>query len=76
MKRLITRAEAAAFRMRWAAVNAAERKELRATSPEKKARQLAALMASAQKLGWTKARAQEESLVRERWNRLRKACRA
>jgi hypothetical protein len=61
-----------AFKARWKVVNAAERDELRKTSIEQKFKQLAALMRSAKKLGWTKALAAEEADVRGRWNRLRK----
>ena len=73
MKIHLTKADAAAFKARWAVVNRAERKELRATSVSRKLRQLAALMASVDKLGWTESLAQEESEVRLRWNRLRQA---
>ena len=73
MKAHLTRTEAAAFKTRWAAVNRAERKELRTTTMSQKYRQLAALVASVSKLGWTESLAQEESEVRIRWNRLRKA---
>lgn len=52
-------------------VNAAERAELRATPLDGKLRQLAALMASVQSLGWTEVLAKEEAEVRIRWNRLR-----
>jgi hypothetical protein len=69
----ITKAQARAFRERWQAVNDAEREELRRTSPEVKLRQLEALFAMSQQLGWTAALAAEEAEVRERWNRLRKA---
>ncbi len=73
MKKHLTKAEARAFRTRWETVNAAERTELRATPLEHKLRQLAALMASVEPLGWTKALAAEEAEVRDRWNRLRRA---
>jgi len=73
MKIHLTKAEAVAFKARWAVVNRAERKELRATSVGHKLQQLAALMASVDKLGWTESLSQEESEVRIRWNRLRKA---
>jgi len=72
MKSRITKAEARAFRARWEAVNAAEVDELRATSTTHKARQLASLMASVAKLGWTEALTEEETEVRNRWNRLRR----
>ncbi len=67
----MTKAEARDFRRRWVLVNAAERQELRSTSLELKLRQTAALMASAESLGWTEQLASEESAVRERWNHLR-----
>jgi hypothetical protein len=54
-------------------VNAAERIELLKTPLDHKLRQLAALMASVQSLGWTDALAAEEAKVRARWNRLRAA---
>ena len=73
MKDSITRNEAAAFKARWAAVNAAEIEELRTTSMEQKARQLAALMLSVRDLGWAEALESEEAAVRARWNRLRKS---
>ena len=72
MKIHLTKTDAAAFKTRWAIVNRAERKELRATPVGHKLLQLAALMASVDKLGWTESLASEESEVRIRWNRLRK----
>ena len=71
LKRVMTRAEARAFRTRWEMVNAAERAELQATPLDRKLHQLAALMASVEPLGWTEALAAEEEQVRARWNRLR-----
>ena len=71
MKSHMTKADGKAFKERWAAVNAAELKELRVTTIERKARQLIALMSSVGELGWNEALAAEESEVRERWNRLR-----
>jgi hypothetical protein len=52
-------------------VNATERDELQLTSLEQKLGQLAALMASAEAMGWKEALASEEAEVRDRWNRLR-----
>ncbi|MGO9469944.1 MAG: hypothetical protein ACLQIB_47710 [Isosphaeraceae bacterium] len=69
----MTRAEARAFAARWKLVNACEERELRQTSSVQKLRQLAALMASADELGWTRALAAEEEEVRQRWRKLRKA---
>ena len=73
MNRRLTPAEARAFVERWRLVNAAERDELRATPVAVKFRQLAALMASVDQLGWSDALAEEEAEVRERWRRLREA---
>ena len=73
MKHSITKNDAAAFKARWAAVNAAEVEELRSTPMEQKARQLAALMLSVRDLGWTEALEAEDAAVRARWNRLRKS---
>jgi len=72
MKNRITSAEAKSFRKRWKAVNAAEREELINTPIMHKLLQLAALMASAEPMGWTGALAAEEAEVRDRWSRLRK----
>jgi transcriptional regulator with XRE-family HTH domain len=68
----LTRGEAQAFKRRWEAVNAAEREELASTPVADKFRQVAALVASREKLGWTEALAAEEDQVRLRWARLRK----
>ena len=73
MKTLLTKADAVAFKTRWAVVNKAERKELRATPVSRKLRQLTALMVSVDKLDWTELLAQEESGVRSRWNQLRQS---
>ncbi|MCL4705437.1 hypothetical protein KJ068_09770 [bacterium] len=69
----MTKAEAKKFRKRWQMVNAAEREELRKTPPEVKFRQLEALMASVDQLGWADALAAEEESVRARWRRLKSA---
>ena len=67
----LTWTEAWKFLVRWELVNAAEKTELQSTSLDQKFRQLAALMASADEMGWTEALASEEAEVRDRWNRLR-----
>jgi hypothetical protein len=72
MSRRITKKELKAWCDRWALVNAAEIEELRNTPPAVKLRQLAALMASVDQLGWTDALAAEEAQVRENWLRIRK----
>ena len=76
MKRRISQAEAHAFRARWQLANMAEREELRATPIAHKLRQLAALMASARMLGEATDHGKEETEIRGRWNRLRRAERA
>ena len=68
----LTKGEAQAFKRRWKAVNDAEREELGSTPVIQKFQQLAALLMSAGKLGWTGNLATEEDLVRERWVRLRR----
>jgi len=68
----ISKGEAQAFKRRWAAVNAAEREELASTPLADKFYQVAALVSSGLKFGWTEALAAEENLVRERWARLRR----
>ena len=75
MKGHMTKSEGRAFKARWAAVNLAEQRELQTTSIDQKARQLAALMESAEAVGWKEALASGETEVRERWNELRKICR-
>lgn len=74
MRAPLTKSEARAFKKRWVAVSAAEQEELRITDMATKLRQLAALMASAKKLGWDEVLASEEAEVRKRWKRLRRAC--
>ncbi|MGH7492223.1 MAG: hypothetical protein ACREOO_07500 [bacterium] len=69
----MTKAQAKAFKARWRAVNEAELEELRNASIEQKLEQLSVLMASVRDMGWSEALAQEETEVRERWRRLRKA---
>jgi hypothetical protein len=76
MKQRMTKGEARAFQKRWKAVNKAEAEELRRTSTSDKLRQLSALMASIDQLGWREALEEEEASVRDRWNQLRKAYRA
>jgi hypothetical protein len=69
----MTKAEARAWVARWQRVNEAERDELRNTPLEVKLRQLAALMASVDQLGWREGLAAEETQARDRWKRLRRA---
>ncbi|HEX9688887.1 MAG TPA: hypothetical protein VGB47_07445 [Thermoanaerobaculia bacterium] len=68
----ITREEALAFRIRWAEVNAFQRREARATTPVERLGQLNALIISDQSLGWAEALGTGEDVVRERWNLLRR----
>lgn len=69
----LSKAEAQAYKARWAAVNAAEREELRRMPMEQKLQQLSALMSSADVFGSDGQRAGEVAVVRERWNQLRRA---
>jgi hypothetical protein len=70
----MTATEAQAYAERWKLVNAAEREEVRTTPVDRKFRQLAALMASVNQLGWSSDLAAGEEEVRERWRQLRKGC--
>ncbi len=72
----IKQREAQAFRKRWEIVADAERQEVRTASMAHKLRQLASLMPLVQKLRWSKTFKIEETEVRNRWNRLRRARRA
>jgi hypothetical protein len=72
-KRTMTKAEARAWLARWRRVNEIERDELRNTPMEAKLRQLAALMASVNQLGWREDLAAEETQARDRWKQLRRA---
>jgi len=73
-KRLLTKAEARAFRERWQRVNAREEQELRSTSLEVRWQQFNTLLAWAHQFGWAAALSEGEAQVRQRWARLRKAC--
>jgi len=68
----LTKGEAQAYKKRWETVNAAENEELASTPVADKFRQVAALLASAGKLGWTETLVAEDEQVRDRWARLRK----
>lgn len=71
VKNRLTKEEARSFRRRWAAVNRAEEEELKRTPAVEKIRQLAALIASADQMGWSDALSEEEDKVRNRWMRLK-----
>ena len=73
MNRRMTKEQAKAWKSRWDRVNAAEREELRSTSPEVRLRQLGTLMEWAKAFGWTDSLAAGEEEVRARWLRLREA---
>ena len=75
MAHRLTKAEARAFKNRWRRVNAREADELRRTPIDVKWQQFNALFGWAHAFGWTAALAEGESEVRNRWARLRKACR-
>jgi len=66
----MTPAQAAAFRQRWALVNAREQQELRAAPLEVKFAQLVSMFQSARGLGWATTDEGEVQRVRERWLRL------
>jgi hypothetical protein len=70
---VITSDEARAYFERWDLVRDAETAELRRTSMDTKLQQLESLMASRLIFGPEPDREQGIEVVRERWNRLRKA---
>jgi len=70
MTRRITKAEARAFRKRWEAVSAVERRELRKTSITRKLQQLSSLIAWGRDFGWTEPPTDGAAEVRKRWERL------
>ena len=72
-RKRLTKEQAGAYVARWRPVRAAEIAELRSMSVEMKLRQVPALMASAQALGWRPTTPEEVEAVRERWRLLRQA---
>ena len=75
MTRPLTKTEARAFRERWQRVNAREEEELRCTDLEVRWQQFNTLLRWAHQFGWTASLSEGEAEVRQRWARLRKACR-
>jgi hypothetical protein len=75
MTRPLTKAQARAFRRRWQQVNAREEQELRSASLEVKWQQFNTLLAWAHQMGWAGLLEEGADEVRQRWARLRKACR-
>ncbi len=73
MTRANTPAQFREWQARWQLVNQAEIEELRQTPAHVKLRQLAALMASVDQMGWSEALEAENAAARERWKRLRQA---
>ena len=67
----LTKAQVQPYMAHWRAARAAEIKELRAATPEHRLRQMAALMFSADALGWATAPEAEVAATRARWARLR-----
>lgn len=72
---VMTTHQARQFRERWRLLAEAQRQELRETLPDRKFRQLAALMQSALGLGWDTHDEAQVDAVRQRWRRLREAVR-
>jgi hypothetical protein len=68
----ITKEQARQFAARWALVNAHERKELRATTPQRKFHQLSVLMQSVALFKTDKKRVAENLEVRKQWALLRR----
>jgi len=70
MNQQINKSEAQAFRKRWDAVNAADKKELRKISSARKFRQLSSLITWGRYFGWMESGEDGVAEVRKRWNRL------
>ena len=70
---LMTKEELVAYVAGYEAVNALEIEELRNMSVETKFKHAAALMESARRMGWNRALAAEDTVVRELWIRLKRA---
>lgn len=69
----MTREEAIRFKENWAAVNQVIIEEARRTTLEERLRILNSLYLSGESLGWDrKLRAEEDEVIRERWQRLRR----
>lgn len=69
----VTREEAIRFKENWAAVNQVIIEEARRTTLEERLRVLNSLYLSGESLGWNRQlRAEEDEVVRERWQRLRR----
>jgi hypothetical protein len=75
MKTRITKAEARAFRKRWATVNSEQIKQLRRMSIGQKLAQLNALFEWGKYFDGGKPRANKADAVRRRWAQLRRICR-
>lgn len=73
MTRKITAAEIAAWRARWRLVEERQAEELRRQSVEQKFRELAGLMAAAERFGWEGRSEEERALVRRRWLQIYRA---
>jgi hypothetical protein len=67
---------AAAWKTRWALVDAEEARELRETPLDVKLQQVEELWEAARSLGWEDSLREEEAQVRDLWIRLRRAARA
>jgi hypothetical protein len=76
MTKKMTRAEAKAFKARWARVNAFEIEELRTTSYDVRLQQFMTMMQWVRQFGWHEGLSEGEDEVRRRWATLRKAKRA
>jgi len=66
----MTRDEILAYKQRWQLVETREIAELRSTSPEHKLRQVAALMASVDAMGWSEG-FNDDLRIWQTWQKLR-----
>jgi hypothetical protein len=75
MSRVMSRAEAKAFKKRWRFLNAHEIRELARTPADVRLRQFFTLLGWARAFGWEEELSRGVATVRARWKRLRKAYR-
>lgn len=73
MKKSAKAAEYRAWKDRWKAVNEITAEENRRLTPADRLRQFFSLMEMARAMDWHTSTPEEDAVVRERWNRLRKA---
>ena len=70
----MTKEEARQFKENWAIVNQLIIEEERRKTPEERLRDLAILYRAGEVIGWHQRPADDEEVVRARWQKLREKC--